>query len=184
MTVSEWILIILAALTLAEGTPAFIREIREMSSASPVLANAVQSKSRSRRVIIRMFVLVLLAWGAVAFDFYDRHTYHGTVDLATLQSAFASFRDFKEVYRRPYSHETVMLDGLHCHDCSFDNVTFVWHGTTPYMLEHPHFVRDAQGGVDIILLSDNPIVFYAVQFLRGTGGFIPGLELKLHPGPS
>jgi hypothetical protein len=42
MTVSEWILIILAALTLAQGTPAFIREIREMSSAPLTHAKVAQ----------------------------------------------------------------------------------------------------------------------------------------------
>jgi hypothetical protein len=75
-----------------------------------------------------------------------------------------------------------MLDGLHCRECSFNDVTFVWHGTAPYMLEHPTFVRDAQGGVNIRFLSDNPITFFAMQFLRNTGGFIPGLEMSVHPG--
>src|SRR6266853_1937606 len=97
---SEWILIILAALTLIQGIPAFIREIREMSSASPAHANVAQSKSRSRGVIIRMFILVLLASGVAAFDFYDRRTYHGAVDLPAIQSAFANFRDYREVYRK------------------------------------------------------------------------------------
>jgi hypothetical protein len=87
---SEWILVVLAALTLILGIPAFIREIREMSSASSTHVNVVQSRSRSRGVIIRMLILVLLAFGVAAFDFYDRRT-HGTVDLAIIQMGFCRF---------------------------------------------------------------------------------------------
>jgi len=142
----------------------------------------VVSPGRPRPFIIQAAIILVIVSGGMGYTF-NRYVSGNTVDLAAIKSAYANFRDYSEVYRRHYSHESVMLDGLRCHECSFDNVTFVWHGTAPYVLEQSIFVPDAQGGSTVKFQSDNPIVFYTMEFVKRTGGYVPGFKSGVFPGP-
>jgi hypothetical protein len=179
MTDPAWISVAIGVITVILGAPTFIREIRSMRSAT--LSHTATTRRGSRLTIITIGVLVPISLGLTAFDFYDRRN-PGAVNGAAIQKAFADFRDYTEVYRRSYLHETVRLDGLHCRECSFNDVTFEWRGTAPYILEHPNFVRDAQGGVNIRMLSDNPIAELTIGFLHNVGATIPGFQFRLHRG--
>jgi hypothetical protein len=153
----DWIAVIIAALTFLQGVPASIREIRSMTVASPVSTSATHSAAQSRRAIRRMLILALLACGAAAYSVYDRHVYHGAIEPQDVKTIFANFHNYTEIYRRPYKHETVPLDGLHCRECSFEDVVLLWRGIAPYVLEHPTFVPNTQGQIEINIRSDNPI---------------------------
>jgi hypothetical protein len=188
----DWIAVIIAALTFLTGLPAFVREIRTMTIASPVSTNAMQSTAQSRRAITRMLILALLACGAAAYSVYDRHVYHGAVDPETIKASFSDFHNYTEIYHRSYKHETVprkylgvkaALDGLHCRDCSFEDVVLAWRGTAPYILEHPTFVPNREGEVEINFRSDNPIAWGTAALLKMTGGLRPGVQLTPRQGP-
>jgi hypothetical protein len=66
---SEWILVLLTALTVIVGLPTFVRQIRPMISASPASGTQSSARSQSHRVIITMIILVLLSCGTVVVGF-------------------------------------------------------------------------------------------------------------------
>lgn len=68
------------------------------------------------------------------------------------------------------------MDGYSYGSCTFENVTFVYNGTTA-----PQFSGNkVTGSVDF--KSENPAVFGTVALLKGFGLLDPSLTLNLSPG--
>jgi hypothetical protein len=72
-----------------------------------------------------LFIMSLLSaatWALIGFDLYDRH-HNAVINISTIHDYFVNFTSYDDEYNRPYIHETVKLDGLRCHQCSFNDVT-------------------------------------------------------------
>jgi hypothetical protein len=65
-----WVLVAIAVLQTLFAMPTFIRELAGMRAGTD--SGAVKAAPSGRLVII-MVAVVLLSWGAVAFDYYTRH---------------------------------------------------------------------------------------------------------------
>src|SRR6266550_3454220 len=70
--------------------------------------------------------LLLLTWLAIGYDYYDRHTAVRYPDIA-----YWEMYPKKEVVRKTFQHERVIIDGQSFLSCAFDNVTLVYNGTAP-----------------------------------------------------
>jgi hypothetical protein len=139
-----WILIGIGFISLLFGTPTFYRELREIKARQ----NSTQ-KRHPGIVIGALSILVLLAWMAVAFDYYDRHF---AADLE-------NFKNWTTVQGLTYSHETVLLDGKEFINCHFDNVLFQWNATAPTRLTDVTIT-----GPETKFISNN-IIVSSVQLL-------------------
>jgi hypothetical protein len=171
-----WISDAIGLILVVLAIPTFIREVREMRTGG--LTSGVSKRGVSLTAVI-MGLLVLLSWGAVAFDFYDRRN-HRVVDIPAIQEFWQHFTDYREEHQKPYTHETVILDGLRCRGCRFNDVTFVWNGTAPFDLLDTTFVAP-KGTINLRFQSSNPIVSGTIALMRDIGGLLPGVELQTQP---
>lgn len=71
-----------------------------------------------------------------------------------------------------FTNKQVVLDGHSYQHCTFENVTFVYNGTTP-----PAFNNNVFRGTPV-LRSENPVVDGTVAVLKGLGYLQPGSEIR------
>lgn len=76
------------------------------------------------------------------------------------------------VVKKEFRNTEVILDGYSYEGCTFENVTFVYNGTTPPQLRYSTIVRS------VTLRSDNLAVTGAVSILKGLG-MLPALNIDL-----
>ncbi len=122
--------------------------------------------------------MVLLLAGACAYaiDASDRLGWIGGTKLSAPQLAkwpdpYAPI----SVVGKTYKNEKVILDGISYSGCIFENVTFVYNGTTPIQ-----FTNNSVRG-SIQMRTDNPAVGGAIGWL---GGFIelpPNVSIDFGP---
>ena len=87
------------------------------------------------------------------------------------------YTPLKEIYRRKYHDEEVLLDGVFLIDCTFGkNVVFVFNGTAPFKMMN----SQPEAGFVMSIKSDNLIVQHLLKFLRDTKS-IGGVFV--HPPP-
>src|SRR5438132_11878697 len=66
--------------------------------------------------------MLLVTWGAIGYDVYDRHT-------ASTAQFNTDLSKFVVVSHRKFVNEVVQLDNHRYEDCTFENVTFEYDGT-------------------------------------------------------
>ncbi len=173
-----WILVALTVITVILALPPFIRDLRG------------SNPGRITTLII-IGVLVLISCATTGYDFYDRHN-RPVVDIPAIDNYWDHFTQYNDFYRRTYSHETAILDGLRCLECTFDNATLQWNGTAPFDLVNSIFItphrQTAPGepaprgpGPNISLQTSNPIIASTLTFLTVTGAMVPGLRFQMQP---
>lgn len=87
---------------------------------------------------------------------------------------------FRSIINKHFKNETVELDGKSFHDCAFENVTFVYHGT-----RQTQFINCSRPnhGCGYIFQSDNPVVQVThgiINWLRETAGLQEIVKVTLN----
>ena len=77
---------------------------------------------------------------------------------------------------KKFINERVLLDGHEYQNCVFENVTFVYNGTTPFSVSH-----NRMDGT-IRIHSDNPAVNGAMLLLKGFDVLRPEFKVEVGPG--
>jgi hypothetical protein len=77
------------------------------------------------------------------------------IDYKAIMDKWLTYR-YQEIYNQTFQNETVKLDGKKFLNCTFDNVTFQYEGTAPFLLAGGQ-VRVDSGSL-YSLKSNNPIV--------------------------
>ena len=80
------------------------------------------------------------------------------------------------VFGKTFRNERVILDGKNFQRCTFENVTFVYNGTTPLQFSE-NTVRGS-----IRMDSDNEAVTGALMWARGFGLIPNNVNVELDPG--
>lgn len=86
----------------------------------------------------------------------------------TFASRYGSFTfnsnpNFEMVKGKKFYNERVVLDGKKYEDCTFENVTFVYNGTTPVHFSHNRVMGR------VLFASDNPSVNMSMVVFYGMG---------------
>lgn len=100
--------------------------------------------------------LLLITWLAIGYDFYDRHYAFGYNPAR----AWDDSKPLQRMYPRAFKNETVVLDGKHFINPSFDNVTFFYSGIGPVQVDNPTFIHHEGGKLRVE--SNNKIVTTAI----------------------
>lgn len=112
---------------------------------------AVQSDSswtlRIRRYWPTLAMLVLIA--ITAYDIYDRH--HDSYNWSDLDK-------LEPVASRTFRNETVVLDGKHFSQPTFERVTFIYNGLGGFAMEDAHFIPSKDGTPSWTIVSRNNAV--------------------------
>jgi hypothetical protein len=101
-----------------------------------------------------LVLLVVLAWVAVGFDYYDRH-------FSTPQW---TSHPLIQVRDRTFGAQTVPLDGYEYVNCDFDDVSFEFQGKAPSRLTDSR-IHLSQGKNRVTLRSQNPIVTHTLTIV-------------------
>jgi hypothetical protein len=175
-----WILVGIGVIALILALPTFIRDLRA--------SNGTKSGRVSLTTII-LGILVLSSWAVAGYDLYDRYNHH-IVDVPAIKDYWSHFTNYNDVYRRTYSHETVILDGLRCRECVFDDATIEWDGTAPFELTDSIFVTPHQPtapnepprrGPNVRLRTSNSIIGNTFTLINDLGGTVPGFSIQEQP---
>jgi hypothetical protein len=132
--------------------------------------------------LIQAAVILALVSGGVGY-YLNAYISSGVVDPLAIKKRFTEFHDYTEISGRTYRHETVRLDGLRCHECTFDDVVTLWNGTAPFDLDNSVFLRNDQGKIAFNVRSENPIISYTERLLSQVEGFNPNVYLRSGHGP-
>jgi len=128
---------------------------------------SIQNYFRASQSALLQIVIgaLLLTWLFFGYDVYHQSyaqpqqpkvptTPDAIIAQLNLMTSHWGNYQFEDIYNRPFSHETVKLDGRRFHNCTFDNVTFEFEGTGPFEFDPP--VPAIIG--DVKVRSDIPIV--------------------------
>jgi hypothetical protein len=96
---------------------------------------------------------------------------------APLQVIFDPNAKLEQVFARTYHNQAVQLDGKEFVDCTFDNVTFFYHGDAPFLLTEAHFPP----GSNIRFGSTNPAIKLAVGLILRIARNIHGVDSPAVP---
>ncbi len=79
---------------------------------------------------LKMWVFALvLTWAALGYDIYDRH------HPFPWDEPEKYLNDLQLVRLKTFTNESVELDGKHFEHCHFVNVTFIYRGSKPFLME-------------------------------------------------
>jgi hypothetical protein len=123
-----------------------------------------------------MLLMMLGTWGAVIFDYHDRHhqgavSHWGNIEL-------------KQEWGGHYKGETISLDGIEYVNATFDGVTFRYEGSAPTRLTNVHFVPQASNALLFKLASHNPVVQQVLllnQVLNQAAGCTQNDSMEVRP---
>jgi hypothetical protein len=101
--------------------------------------------------------LLFITWGALGYDFYDRH-----------HSPFSSDLNLQRVHDRTFENEEVPLDGFDYEYCTFKHVTLKYNGTAPFSMGNNTFSGPPT------VKTDNPAVQFAWAIDIALGMMPPG----------
>ncbi len=104
--------------------------------------------------MVTVFLMLL-----VGYDIYDRHHPGFGYDPTR---AWDDSKPLERVYNAHYVNQSVLLDGKHFINSSFDNVTLVYQGTGGFALENSQFSKH-NGELTSRLASSNRIVTSALK---------------------
>ena len=124
--------------------------------------SSVPRLSTPRRHYVVMGLFLLLISGAVAFDYYG---YHDALQWPDPYQPIS-------VVNKAFRNEEVLLDGYSYDHCTFENVTFVYNGTTAPQMMFPTI----RGSFN--LRSDNVAVEGTLAMLKGFGMLQPDVNMK------
>jgi hypothetical protein len=82
------------------------------------------------------------------------------------------------IANKRFINERITLDGIAYRNCRFENVTFVFNGTSPFALDGACIFGRIQ------VASDNPVVEGTMIWLRGLGIIGENVEFTGFTGPS
>jgi hypothetical protein len=80
------------------------------------------------------------------------------------------------VVAKHFTRERVPLDGYAYSGCTFNEVTFVYNGTTTIQMSHSTIIGESS------LTTDNPAVTGTIFLLRGLGALKEAFNVSLPPG--
>jgi hypothetical protein len=150
-----------------------------------IVSNPARPTYRKYWPMLVMGVLMLLTWGAVAADHYDR-LYHPKVVERIVAARPYKF-EFKPdaalevVSHRVFADDTVLLDGHDYEDCTFTNVSFKYNGTTRIGF------NGNQVNGHFLISTDNEAILGSFIILKGLGvnpatiPIVAGPEMKPVP---
>jgi hypothetical protein len=104
-----------------------------------------------QRFLLAIVLVSFLLSGIGLYSSHHADSLHWTMTVDQLQ----------EVYGRTFRNETVVMDGKKFDHCTFDNVTFVYHGLTPYSFVEAQFVKPGK----IMVKTDNDGIKGFYQFI-------------------
>lgn len=117
--------------------------------------------------LISMGAMVLLCWGAALYN-------HKENDWAA--------RPLRRVEHQYFKNQSVELDGKEFIDTTFDNVSFVYHGTEPTRLNAIKIVNVKPGEQAGALISDNPTVITTLNIVSALDK-VAGCQTHLNKAP-
>ena len=113
---------------------------------------------------------ILSATAVVAIAVLSFHFIHPTTEFPYKSKPEAS----KYITHQTFINETVPLDDIGYSDCTFENVTFSYDGTTPI-----HFTHNVIRG-SIMISTNNHAVFGMGALLKGLGMENASVKLLMH----
>jgi hypothetical protein len=119
-----------------------------------------------RKTVVVMLIIGLVAYGT---DIADR-IYNRQVD-------FDANAKLEQVFNRSYQNEIIHLDGKELINCTFDNVTFLYQGSSPFLLAEPHF----PSGTHVRFGSANPALNLAIRMSIAIAQNSQALSYKIVP---
>jgi hypothetical protein len=126
-------------------------------------------KSMPDVLTVRAGIVLLLIAGGWAFSLYALYlsSNRPTIPMAaTPASQKWLYTPLKEIYRRKFHNERVLLDGFHYIDCEFGaGVTFVYDGLKQFNLTNPKPLPDFTWAFQ----TGNVSIQRLIQFLQQTG---------------
>ena len=125
--------------------------------------------------MLAMGTLALLTWGAVGYDYYDRH--NGREIVVPAPQAWNDLLNKRQlVANRSFSYEDVHLDGHTYYNCTFTHVTFWYDGTSPGEIQQSKVDTDSM----MHLSTNNPSIAGVITLLKAFG-FVNG-EIRVSVG--
>jgi hypothetical protein len=97
--------------------------------------------------------------------------------LGATEFNYNATQKLEAVVSAAYDNQTVVLDGRDFENCTFDNVTFIYKGTAPFVMTDPHFVN----GGTIVIGSPNPVVNLTIALAERVMSIAKGVELRQIP---
>jgi hypothetical protein len=97
--------------------------------------------------------LLILTWGAIGYDYYDRHYAFGYDPNRVWNNS----KPLERVYNPTFANETVVLDGKFFINPTFDNVTLVYNGLGPFGWDKANWIKH-DGKLLVRFASRNAIV--------------------------
>ncbi|HEV8415588.1 MAG TPA: hypothetical protein VGQ49_18510 [Bryobacteraceae bacterium] len=110
-------------------------------------------RAMSHKSTVLWVLALLLTWGGIGYDYYDRHHNEAFQDIPAAEVKM----------RQSFKNKEVPLDGIAYVECTFENVTFVYNAKRPYQLIGNRF----QGTNN--LRSDSKGVVATIGLLKGLG---------------
>jgi hypothetical protein len=107
------------------GLGGFLVDVIERARASRVTSSGVWAMA------------LILTWGAIGYDIYERHHSGFGYDPAR---AWDDAAPLERIYNPRYISETVVLDGKHFINPTFDGGTLLYQGTGGLSIEHANWV--------------------------------------------
>jgi hypothetical protein len=116
--------------------------------------------SQGRQILLLVLIFSSLAMSGI-----------GWYRISRLPRFSDDMSNFKVVTHQKFKNETVPLDGIEYIDCDFENVTFVFQGTTPVYLKNNRLTGS------IWVQSGNGSVTSTAALLKGLGWLKPDVPL-------
>ena len=111
---------------------------------------------------IRLWVaLLLITWGALGYDLYDRHHPRYGTDPQSVY-AWDDNKPLERIYTQTFVNETVVLDGKEFINPTFDNVTLIFNGTGGVRINNPTWIKH-DGKMLVRFASRNRLVTSTVS---------------------
>lgn len=107
-------------------------------------------------VLLACFIISGLVFSAV--QLYRQANYQ-CFNPADLDASKLDLRSLERIEKKQYSNETVEVDGKYFEDCTFENVTFLFHGRKTAAFYHNNVY------VGVKLLTDNQAIAAYTEFM-------------------
>lgn len=118
------------------------------------IVTAPQSNWKTWALLVSVVGSLLLS----AIGWYRQQQYQ-CVDPADLDASKLDIKSLERIEKKHYSNESVEVDGKYFEDCTFENVTFIFHGKRSAAFYHNSIFAGVK------LLSDNASITAFTEFM-------------------
>lgn len=125
--------------------------------------------------------LAILLYAIPIYSSFRKHRSYGPNELSGTIDTFEAFKNprWQIVSKKKFINEVIDVDGKSFRDCSFRNVTLLYHGTAPTELVGEVLIENGT----VLINSDNPAVnLYMKLYQFLTSG--PNAEIKHEDDPA